>query len=404
VFDWVIALDFASMYPSIIVSHNISPETMTQDTSDVFVIDDVNFKKKPLGIVPKLIQRFLNHRKSIKQQMQNVDKMSEEYKMLNLIDYALKQMIASVYGTFAFTGSRLYYPAVAKSITFLGRKYTKDVIAYIERTGKKVLYGDTDSILVQVGPNVIEEGKRLETQINDWLKTQGATPEIEFEIAYRKLLFSGAKKRYAGRCIYYKGKKTDELIVKGFESKRSDSALNSRECQDTLLRLILWGRTEKEIRDYIKSVAQNITSQSLQEIGIPQPLRQHPEMYANQASILGVIYANKILNYGFGIDDRPLIVWIKSVPSHLPKRIQLATKDKSGKRRLKWYDVNRVALRDERDFQFWKSHIDWKVQREKILEMKIEKILSSYGISFSEIMNGHKQKTLEDFNSLCSGQ
>jgi DNA polymerase I len=210
-------------------------------------------------------------------------------------------------------------------------------------------------------------------------------PTMEFEIAYSHFLLS-AKKRYAGRCMFYKGRPSDEIILKGFEAKRSDSALISRLVQKDVLNLILKERPEQEIRDYIRKV--DISTLPFEEIGIPDPMRMPPEAYANPASILHVFYSNRFLGKAFQQDSRPYVFYIKKVKDGLPGTITLETK-----KGPKVYKVDRIALENEKDLEEWKPYIDWEVQAEKVLENKLEPILTAFGISISEVMSGQKQTT-----------
>jgi len=394
----VIVIDFSGMYPTIIMSNNISPECLCSgDEGDVFEINGVYFRKKPRGIVPEMIEEFMRHRKNIKKEMKQYDRTHPMYKVLDLRQYSIKQMIAAIYGYFGFPGSRLYYPQIANSITARGREYLLRTVKFIEDKGYRVVYGDTDSLLIKVKGNMVEEGKMLMDAVNQFWEQEAKRigmyqpPIIEFETGYNSILLS-AKKRYAGRCTYYKGKQTDEIIMKGFEAKRSDSALISRKVQKDVLNLILNEKSEREIREYIKQV--DIRKLPFEEAGIPDPLRQPPSMYANQASILHVFYANKYLGKNFQEDSRPYVFFIKTVKPGLPASIPL----KCGKtNKIKWYKVDRVALESEKDLEEWKEYIDWEVQAEKVLERKLEPILSAFGISISEVKSDQKQTTLEGF-------
>jgi len=53
--------------------------------------------------------------------------------------------------------------------------------------------------------------------------------------------------------------------------------------------------------------------------------------------------------------------------------------------------VNRIAVENEDDFKLIEPFINWEVQKEKIIEAKIDKVLDPYGLSMSEIMSGQEQ-------------
>jgi len=324
------------------------------------------------------------------------------YHILDLQQYSVKQIMASIYGYMAYRGSRIYYPQVSASITFMGRKYISMTVEFLKSQGYEVLYGDTDSMMIAVHQPIleggIEEGKMLEDKVNEfWRKYAEEVgmylpPTIEFEIGYDSILLS-AKKRYAGLCSFYKGKiaKVQELIVRGFEARRSDSSLLSRKVQTDVLRMILEGKQEHEVRKYIRAI--DITKLPFEEVGIPDPLRMDPLSYANPASILHVFYSNRYLGKNFQQDSRPYVFWIKRLPPDLPGVIQLPTKNGG----TKSYDVTRVALENADDLVKWHKYIDWDLQAEKIMYNKLEPILSAFGLSISELKSDQKQLGLDAF-------
>ena len=390
----IILLDFGSMYPSIIMSNNMSPECLCgPEETDAFEIEGVRFRKNPKGIVPLTIEEFMQFRKSVKSEMKKYARDDPMYAVLDLRQYSIKQMIAAIYGFFGFVGSRLYYPKIAGSITAMGRKNLRTTVTFLAEQGYECIYGDTDSLMIQVKGDLMEEGHKIEQMVNEFwkkkAKEQGMylAPTMEFEIAYSHFLLS-VKKRYAGRCTFYKGRPSDEIILKGFEAKRSDSSLVTRKVQKDVINMILMERPEQEIRNYIRKV--DISTLPFEEIGIPDPMRMPPEMYKNPASILHVFYSNRFLGKTFQQDSRPYVFYIRRVKDGLPATITLITS-----KGPKSYKVDRIALENEKDLEEWKPYIDWEVQAEKVLENKLEPILTAYGITISEVMSGQKQASLE---------
>lgn len=417
VYENVIALDFSGMYPTIIMSYNLSPEMIVQNPievpenteglvngegdyeqppnvwsgEEVHNIDGVMFKKKPFGIIPQAVKRMMDHRRLIKKEMKNYKEESLEYKVLDYRQYGIKQMIAAMYGYFAYPMGRMYYPQIAKSITYCGRKNIMACVEYITGLGFKVLYGDTDSMLIKVGD--ISEGEELERKVNNFLKELAVAeglnepPTIEYEIGYRRLLL-GKKKRYAGLCTFYKGRTSDLVIIKGFEAKRSDSAKFSRNMQTGILGKILRGAPESEICNEIKALwgQFNIEDYNWSELGIPHRLARDPQFYPNEgAAFLGEIYANQFLGKKYGEGSRPFVFWLRRVAEGYPPRIFI-----NGR----WRMVDRVSLDTVEDFNKWKTYIDWGKQKEKIIEDKLELILSSWGKTLGEILASQKQQTL----------
>jgi len=405
IFNWVATFDFARMYPSIIISHNMSPETLVRNPEnyskdEMYEINGVYFLREPMGIAVKMLERLNDARNVEKRKMKGLDTKDPKYKIHDLKQYSFKQMTAAVYGYFAYPGSRVYCPEISSSTTFIGRKLAHQCIDYINKAGFKVLYGDTDSVLASMPVNNLDEAIRLgddmEAQINqmyiDIAKAEGwRMPAVmEFEQVYNPLLFSGVKKRYAGRCLYYKGKPADEIIIKGFEAKRSDSSKETQFIQTEVLELILNGHSEKEVRASILGALTKYKKKGISEVGIPKPLKKNLSEYTGGplSGLVDILYANKYLGKKFERDSRPYRFFIKRTPEGLPTSMLIGGK---------WKKVNRIALDAEDDLSVYDGIIDWNLQGIKIIENKVEPILRAYGLSMSEVRSGQKQMKLGDY-------
>ncbi len=393
VFNNVVNLDFAGMYPTIIISFNMSPETITDDPLGAHEINGVYFKKRPQGIVPKGFADMLELKNELKRKRDRFNHEDSMWKQYELRRYAVKQATAAMYGLFAYPGSRLYFPQISASTTFIGRRWILSAAEFIEKRGFKVLYGDTDSLYVEVNRNPIKKGRELEALLNLFFKGLAAReglsmpPTINFEQAYERLLFSGRKKQYAGLCIY-DGNPTREVKIVGFAARRSDSAGLSRRVQKELIDLIVNEGRDISLRDYIAGLALEAETLPLSEVGIPRPLRMDPEDYATPARNKGILYSNRFLGKHFVADTRPYVVYVKSLPNGLPTSIHIGNKS---------YPVDRIALEDDDDLDRFRDHIDWPVQVYKVIERKIEPILEAYGVTLSEVKAGQRQRMLEDF-------
>lgn len=393
VFNNVCNFDFTGMYPTIIVSFNMSPETITDDPIGAHNIGGVYFKKKPQGIIPKAFLDLMAFKNELKKQRDQFDRDDPGWKLYELRRYASKQALAAMYGIFAYPGSRLYFPQISASTTYIGRQWILAAAGFLEKRGFNVLYGDTDSIYVHTKRNPIKKGREIEEMLNLFFKGLAAreglymAPHIEFEQAYERLLFSGKKKQYAGLCIF-DGKPTREIKIKGFAARRSDSAGLSRRVQKELIDLIITEAQDISLRDYIMGLALEAETLPLEQIGIPRPLKIHPEDYRTPARNKGILYSNQYLGKHFAAGSRPYVVYIKTLPEGLPTSVRIGSKS---------YPVDRIALGDDADLDRFREHIDWPTQVYKVVEKKIEPILEAYGLTLSEVKAGHRQRRLEDF-------
>ncbi len=145
----LVQFDFRSLYPSLIISKNISPDVMV--LGDVENEDDYNispehglkFKKSPQGFIPSVIDKILQERFRIKREMKESQDETEK-KSLNVQQQAIKRLANTMYGIYGFPRFRWYSFECAKAITSWGRQYIKSSIKKAEEFGFYTIYADTD--------------------------------------------------------------------------------------------------------------------------------------------------------------------------------------------------------------------------------------------------------------------
>ena len=145
----LVQFDFRSLYPSLIISKNISPDVMV--LGDVENEDDYNispehglkFKKSPQGFIPSVIDKILQERFRLKREMKESQDETEK-KSLNVQQQAIKRLANTMYGIYGFPRFRWYSFECAKAITSWGRQYIKSSIKKAEEFGFYTIYADTD--------------------------------------------------------------------------------------------------------------------------------------------------------------------------------------------------------------------------------------------------------------------
>src|SRR5208283_3490505 len=120
-------------------------------------------------------------------------------------------------------------------VTSVGRAIIEHTRRVIEQHGYKVIYGDTDSCMIQLPPldqeKTIGIARVLEKQLNASYKDFALRElnaethyfSIKFEKIYARFFQAGKKKRYAGRLVWKEGKDANQIDVVGFEIRRSDT-------------------------------------------------------------------------------------------------------------------------------------------------------------------------------------
>ena len=138
--------DFRSLYPSIIVSKNISPDTLVEDdVEDCHIAPEFGYKfrKTPQGFIPSVVAKLLENRIQKKAVMKE-SKDPREFQMLNFQQEALKRLTSTIYGLYNHSTFRWYSIECSEAITAWGRDFLQKTMEKSEEHGFKPIYADTD--------------------------------------------------------------------------------------------------------------------------------------------------------------------------------------------------------------------------------------------------------------------
>ncbi|MBS7632519.1 DNA polymerase II, partial [Candidatus Bathyarchaeota archaeon] len=228
----VAVLDFKSMYPTIMIKYNLSPDTYVLEkepvpAEEVYETPEVKhrFRKEPAGFYKNALLYLIAVRDDIRSEMGKVPVGSGEYRVLDARQKAVKVIANASYGYAGWIGARWYVKPVAEAATAWGRYIIANTIEIARKTGLKVIYGDTDSIFVKNEPQKI-----------CWIMAEIAQKlglEIKLDKVYTRVFFTEAKKRYAG--LLPEG----QLEIVGLEVIRGDWATIARNVQEKVLETVL---------------------------------------------------------------------------------------------------------------------------------------------------------------------
>src|SRR5688572_1367292 len=280
--DNVWVFDFRSLYPSVIRTFNIDPLSYVESPApqaDLIETPGGAFRREP-AILPRLLDDLFPRREAARQAGDEV------------ASHAIKILMNSFYGVLGTPACRFYNPALANSITGMGREVLLWSKRWFEAAGFVVLYGDTDSLFVQT-PTTDSEAARdrarqlaaaLNADLARYVEERWRVPsrlELKFEKLYLKLFLPharhstrGASKRYAG--LRY-GDGVDKVEFIGMEVVRRDGTALAKEVQRELYRRLF---TDQPVDVYLADVVKRVRSGQLDEALVYRKnLRKDTEEY-----------------------------------------------------------------------------------------------------------------------------
>ncbi|KJP87025.1 hypothetical protein AK88_03307 [Plasmodium fragile] len=364
---FVLYLDFNSLYPSIIIEYNVCFSTLKGkgvhtdmeinngvETSNRAANDDMdkelgdpadstdvtegdpgevlnpnedieidNFDKSKPGILPSILKNLVEKRAFIKKLIAN-EKNKEKKELLLIQSLSIKLISNSIYGCLGNTNNRFYAKHIASFITLKGRNLLQHTKSRVEREfNLKVIYGDTDSIMIDTGlkaqgVNNYKEAFRLAHVIKNTINKSYKKLELDLECIFSKLLLL-KKKKYACAKVMDANMERCEYEMKGINFIKRDFSKISKLIGNEVLKIIFSGNDGKgaadgvqvpvendlseQIHEYLRGVHQRIQADEfdLDFFVITKKLTKNVSEYQEKNSLGHVLVAERMMKDGYNI-------------------------------------------------------------------------------------------------------
>ncbi len=250
-------IDFASLFPNIMVKHNISPETVLcgccPDSEKRVPFAHYNICQQRTGLIPRVLKPLIERRMTYKKRIIECPSRAEEYEMKQNI---LKWLLVTSFGYMGFNKARFGRIECHESITAYGREILLRTIELADDMGFEILHGIVDSLWVK--------GREPEKLCELASREIGIPLELKGE--FRWIVFLPNKSNGVGALNRYYGVMTNgKLKVRGIETRRSDTPKLISNMQDAMLGKLAETRNASEffmkipealavLRDYTRKV------------------------------------------------------------------------------------------------------------------------------------------------------
>lgn len=307
--SFILLMDFNSLYPSIIQEYNICFTTVSVSGNDESKDEDY-IPKLPSptleqGILPSEIRKLVERRRQVKSLMKGAEGDSELYQQYDIRQKALKLTANSMYGCLGFSNSRFYAKPLAALITSRGREILMQSKELVEKMGFEVIYGDTDSIMINTNSRDFKEvtkmGNKIKAEINRFYKQL----EIDIDGIFKSMLLL-KKKKYAAVCVTFgpNNQPVESKQLKGLDVVRRDWSEVARKTGQFVIDQILSESLREEIIDRINTFLMHLATK-IQENSLPQSdycitkqLTKNPEDYPDKKNLCHVQVALRLNSKG----------------------------------------------------------------------------------------------------------
>ena len=402
----VVVLDLKSLYPMCMKTINAGINTKDPD-GDIVAPDGTRFSSETTAVVVDIIDELLEERQKYKDLRDECEPGTKEHEIYDRKQGAIKIVMNTLYGVMGWDKFRLADVDVGSAVTATGRAVIKFTEKVVEEMGYEVTYGDTDSVMIELGEEMtteeaLEVGKKLEDKLNerydDFAKEELNVDEhffeMEFEKMYRRYFQAGSKKRYAGHIVWKEGKEVDDTDIVGFEFKRSDYAKVAKTIQEELLSLIVRGGSMDDVHAILNETLEKIRNEdyNLEDLGIPSSITKNFDSYDNKTSaVRGAEYANDHLDDSIRPGDKPKKYFIKRLGDNplLDSDIPAPPTDGDDNMFVCVSDPNVIP-------DTWT--IDWDIFIDKQVKSPAERVLEGTSWSWNEVLTGDRQPRLGEYD------
>jgi len=318
-FDKIGEIDFASLYPTLMMKHNLTPECIScqccAHTKTAMQVPelDYNLCEKRIGIVPHTLRILLRKRAEYKTLMTK----TTDPKLRNVHDQrqaALKWCLVTSFGYLGYRNARFGKIDAHIGVCAFARKVLRETIEIAQERGFSVVHGIVDSVWL-TGENASEDDY---VNLCDAIEERLGLP-ASFEGMYRWVVFLPSKvhtelpvlNRYYG--VFRDGK----VKMRGIEYRRRDAPPIIKQCQRDMINCLASARSREEflarlpealrvVRRYIDRLQTGRVD--IEELLITKQLSKDPSEYKH--NVVQAIAAKQLVHEGMQISAGQNISYI----------------------------------------------------------------------------------------------
>uniref|UniRef100_A0A452U9K8 DNA polymerase n=1 Tax=Ursus maritimus TaxID=29073 RepID=A0A452U9K8_URSMA len=245
-----------------------------------------------MGILPREIRKLVERRKQVKQLMKQQDLNPDLVLQYDIRQKALKLTANSMYGCLGFSYSRFYAKPLAALVTYKGREILMHTKEMVQKMNLEVIYGDTDSIMINTNSTDLEEvyklGNKVKSEVNKLYKLL----EIDIDGVFKSLLLL-KKKKYGALVVEptSDGNYSTKQELKGLDIVRRDWCDLAKETGNFVIGQILSDQSRDTIVENIQKrlieIGENVLNGSVpvSQFEINKALTKDPQDYPDKKSL-----------------------------------------------------------------------------------------------------------------------
>jgi len=244
--DNIVEVDFTSLYPSIMVRYNISPETVMCDCcpDSSRIVPEIGYRicEKRIGLIPKVLDPIIKRRLTLKRLMKEDSRRRAIYEQRSKI---LKWVLVTCFGYTGYRNARFGRIECHESITAYGREILLRTSEIAERHGFRIIHGIVDSLWLKGDADPAAFCREA---------TEATGIPLQIEGKYKWIVFLPTITTGVGALNRYYGLFDDgEMKARGIALRKSDTPPLIRDLQTDMLKVLSKARNSEEFKGAIPS-------------------------------------------------------------------------------------------------------------------------------------------------------
>jgi DNA polymerase, archaea type len=367
-YNWIVVLDFKSMYPNIIISKNLCFTTLSDQGTTVSPTGAkfLSPEQRP-GLIPEVLRELLAERDAIRQRGREATS-PDLQRYYDGLQAAVKILMNSFYGVLASNFYRFTNPEIGAAITAFGRQAITRIIRTLEDDHFQVVYSDTDSVFVKSPEPTRAGAMRTGQDLAKRFTEAGVT--FEFQAVYEALFSHGAKKRYVGHTVWPK----DDIVIRGYETQRTDTFDYQSSALREVFEKILSGDTQATLvraRELVAEVQEGRVP--VERLVIARTVRPEEQYNASTRESLPFLRVFKKLQAeGYDVIPGMKVAWVVTNARKTPQEVE------------PWIEGRKFPANLRADYAYYADR----------LAQTLARVTEVFGWNAADLLKGSRQQTL----------
>jgi len=298
--EQVAEMDFVSMYPTIMVEHNVSPETVNCRCCSNAAVPELGYTicERREGIVPATLRTVVTKRSAYKKTKKALKRAGDEkWKLYDRRQNALKWMLVTCFGYLGYKNARFGRIEAHESVNAFSREAILRAKEIAEERGYKFIHAIVDCMWLWREGATEADYESLAVEVR---RIVGI--DISLEGMYNWILFPSSKmdpriptaNRYVG---WYAN---NEIKIRGIEVRRRDTPVFIKRLQGEMLQIFGAAPTVAKVEELVPAalakageaivLLRSGTANPL-ELVIRRHLSRDPEEYTTNTASAGAAKA-----------------------------------------------------------------------------------------------------------------